>query len=322
VSGEEKARPGIRDREEAVVPESEVWPLGEPRKLRPGQRTQVWVADVDGRSPQRVYDGDDMLLEAPNWAPDGRSLLLNGHGLLWRLDLGPAQELTQVPIDGLPPINNDHVLDPGGGLVYLSANDGHIYVAPLMGGSATRVSHDSSRFHFLHGVSPDGATLAFVELTGDFSAAGRLALLPAAGGDTRYPEAGRTHLDGPEYSPDGAWLYFNTEEFRKRPGHAQLARTPASGGALQRLVESDTVDWFPHLSPDGEYATYVSFPTGTLGHPVDVDVEVRLVHTSNWRQSLAVFPLFGGQGTMNVNSWSPDSTRFAFVSYPIEQAGR
>jgi len=221
----------------------------------------------------------------------------------------------------LPPINNDHVVDAGRRLIYLSANDGHIWVAPLAGGTPTRVTHDPSRYHFLHGVSPDGTTLAFVDLPrGDFSAAGRLALIASAGGATSYPEAGSGHLDGPEYSPDGAWLYLNTEAFAKRPGHAQLARVPAAGGRLERLVDSDTVDWFPHVSPDAQFAAYVSFPAGTLGHPADLDVEVRLVRTSSWSDAIARYSLFGGQGTMNVNSWSPDSRRFAFMAYPIDAA--
>jgi Tol biopolymer transport system component len=267
-----------------------------------------------------VYSTDVVLLEAPNWAPDGRGLLLNGDGLLWRLDLGPKTELSQVPIEGLPPINNDHVLDAGRGLIYLSANDGHIYVAPIEGGTAQRVTHDSTRFHFLHGVSPDGATLAFVELPrGSFSVPGRLALVSSAGGQTRYPQAGRSHLDGPEYSPDGAWLYLNTEEYATQAGHAQLARVPAEGGRMERLVESETVDWFPHLSPDGEFATYISFPPGTIGHPADLDVEVRLVRTADWHRVISRFPLSGGQGTLNVNSWSPDSRRFGFVAYPGQQ---
>jgi TolB protein len=289
-----------------------------PRRLQPGQRAEVWIADAIAESAERVYATNAVLLEAPNWAPDGRGLLLNGDGLFWRLDFGPEVELKRVPIDDLPPINNDHVLDAERGLIYLSANDGHIYVAPIEGGSAKRVTHDSSRYHFLHGVSPDGATLAFVELPrAAFSVPGRLAFLPSGGGKTRYPEAGSRHLDGPEYSPDGAWLYFNTEEFASRPGHAQLARIPAEGGRIERLVESESVDWFPHLSPDGELASYISFPPGTLGHPPDLDVEVRLVRTANWREVVWRFPLLGGQGTINVNSWSPDSRRFAFVAYPV-----
>jgi len=292
-----------------------------PRTLRPGQRAEVWIAEVEDGSSQLVYSTDILLLEAPNWAPDGRGLLLNGDGLLWRLELEPEVALQRIPIDELPPINNDHVLDAKRGLIYLSANDGHIYVAPVTGGTARRITHDSNRYHFLHGVSPDGATLAFVEIPrSDFSVPGRLALISSTGDETHYPEAGSRHLDGPEYSPDGAWLYFNTEEFASRPGHAQLARMPSEGGPIERLVESESVDWFPHLSPDGKFASYISFPQGTLGHPPDLDAEVRVVRTADWRDVLWHFPLFGGQGTLNVNSWSPDSRRFAFVAYPMEQA--
>lgn len=288
------------------------------RQLRPGQRAEVWVVDVAAGIPELVYATDVVLLEAPNWAPDGAGLLVNGDGRLWRLDLVPEVGLAQVPIDDLPPINNDHVLDAPRAQIYLSADDGHIYVAPIAGGTATRVTHDPARHHFLHGVSPDGTTLAFVDLPrGDFDEAGRLALIQAAGGETRYPSSGTGHLDGPEYSPDGVWIYVNTEEFGSAPGHAQLARLPAEGGTLERLVESDTVDWFPHLSPDGEMATYISFPKGTLGHPADLQVEVRLVRTADWTQVLHAYPLFGGQGTLNVNSWSPDGRQFAYVAYPI-----
>jgi TolB protein len=291
-----------------------------PRTLRPGQRAEVWIAEVAGGSSQLVYSTDTLLLEAPNWAPDGGGLLLNGDGLLWRLELEPEAALQLVPIDELPPINNDHVLDAKHGLIYLSANDGHIYVAPVEGGTAKRITHDPSRFHFLHDVGPN-AMLAFVDIPrSDLSVPGRLALISTAGGETHYPETGSSHLDGPEYSPDGAWLYFNTEEFASRPGHAQLARMPSEGGPIERLVDSESVDWFPHLSPNGELANYISFPPGTLGHPADLDVEVRVIRTTNWRDIVWQFPLFGGQGTINVNSWSPDSRRFAFVAYPLEQA--
>ena len=295
-------------------------PLLPTRSLAAGQRTEVWVLDLDKDGPELVYTSADLLLEAPNWAPAGDALLLNGHGRLWRLELGTGG-LAQVPIADLPAINNDHVLDAPRGLIYLSANDGHLYVAPLGGGRASRVSHDPDRYHFLHGVSPDGTMLAFVELPrGDFSTAGRLALIPAAGGETSYPAAGSRHLDGPEYSPDGAWLYLNTEEFGRRPGHAQIARVRAGGGQLEQLIVSETVDWFPHLTPDGAHACYISFPTGTLGHPPDLDVTISVVRTDDWSRPLRSVGLFGGQGTLNVNSWAPDGRRFAYVGYPIEHA--
>lgn len=140
--------------------------------------------------------------------------------------------------------------------------------------------------------------------------------MPAHGGRTSYPAAGSRHLDGPEYAPDAAWIYLNIEEYAVRPGHAQLARVPAGGGALECLVQSDTVDWYPHLSPDGDLAAYLSLPVGTLGHPADSPVEIGLVRTADWSSPMRVISLFGGQGTLNVNSWSPDGGRFAYVGYP------
>jgi len=88
-----------------------------PRELRPGQRTEVWISEVGAGSAELVYATDALLLEAPNWAPDGRGLLLNGDGLLWRLDLEPEVTLQKVPIQDLPAINNDHVLDAERGLI-------------------------------------------------------------------------------------------------------------------------------------------------------------------------------------------------------------
>jgi len=283
--------------------------------LLPGQRCEVWVADASTGAAEVVYETPGILLEAPNWAPDGESLVMNGNGLLWRLDLG-SSALAQVLITGLPPINNDHVLDAVRGLVYLSARDGHIYRAPLAGGTAVRVSSDEDHYHFLHGISPDGSELAFVEIAREWGP-GRLAALPSDGGPTRHPESGHGHIDGPEYSPDGAWIYLNTEHWADRPGHAQLARVPVEGGEPERLVTSGTVDWFPHLSPDGALASYVSFPPDTVGHPENVEVEVKLVRTDGWDRVVHRWPVFGGQGTLNVNSWAPDSTRFAFVAYPL-----
>jgi Tol biopolymer transport system component len=136
-------------------------------------------------------------------------------------------------------------------------------------------------------------------------------------GSVTAVDTGAGHLDGPEWSPDGAWIYYNTETFTERAGHAQLARIPDAGGRAERLITSETVDWFPHLSPDGRHAAYISFPPGTLGHPGDLDVEVLVVATGDWSVALQRYPLFGGQGTLNVNSWSPDSARFAFVAYPL-----
>ncbi|MFE4194415.1 TolB family protein [Paenarthrobacter sp. NPDC056912] len=286
------------------------------RTLQPGQRCEVWIASVTGES-ELLYSTGDVLFEAPNWSLDGSSLVLNGDGKLWTLDVSGG-EPAEVPLSGVPDLNNDHVLAPDGAGIYVSANDGHIYRALLEGGPATRVTEDDDSFHFLHGVSPDGKELAYVGIeSGDFTRPGALMTIASDGGAAARVDVGPGHCDGPEYSPDGKWLYLNTESFSSVPGHAQLARVQVDGSGFEHLLESETVDWFPHLSPDGSRASYIRFPGGTQGHPADLPVAVVLVSTGDWTTPLHTWPLFGGQGTLNVNSWSPDSTRFAFVAYPL-----
>jgi len=197
----------------------------------------------------------------------------------------------------------------------MSAMDGHIYRGAVTGGPVERVTRDNGVWHFLHGVSPDHSRLAYVRLS-NFAEPGRLAILSQSA-SSQLLDTGDGHIDGPEWSPDGTWIYLNTEAFTTAPGHAQLARLPDGGGPLERLITSTTVDWFPHLSPDGRYATYLGFPAGTLGHPADLDVSVKVVDTEDWATPLQTYSLFGGQGTLNVNSWAPDSTRFAFIAYPL-----
>ncbi|WP_458114255.1 biopolymer transporter Tol [Arthrobacter sp. R1-13] len=285
--------------------------------LADGQRCQVLIGGPTYAHPTLLFETDELRIEAPNWSLDGRNLYLNGGGLLWALDVAnPEAGLRPIMFDGLPELNNDHVLDPDGEHIFLSANDGHIYRAALNGGAVEQMTPNDGMRHFLHGVSPDGKRLAYVELK-EFGDHGKLAVLPTSGGEVSRLDTGYGHIDGPEWSPDGQWIYFNTEGFTNTPGHAQLARIHESSGTIQRLVTSETVDWFPHLSADNRAAAYISYPAGTLGHPGDLDVEVVVVSPGDWSSPIQRYPVFGGQGTINVHSWSPDGTRFAFVAYPI-----
>ncbi|RXZ71826.1 TolB family protein [Agromyces albus] len=288
---------------------------GFPRTLAPKQRCLVQIARVDG-SVETVIDTDGVLLEAPNWTLDGTRLVLNGDGALWTYTLA-SRRLEPVSIEALPPINNDHVLDTDGEHIFLSAMDGHIYRAPIHGGRAERVTSDSRLLHFLHGISPDGVELAFIGIErpeGDSWGPGVVYLTGRDGSGIRPITDSRAHTDGSEYSPDGQWIYLNTELF---DGHAQIGRVRRDGTALEQLTTDARVNWFPHLAPAGDHAVYIAFPEGTEGHPADLDVELRLVRDGDWAGAKTLVTLFGGQGTVNVNSWSPEGDRFAFVSYPI-----
>lgn len=292
------------------------------RQLAHGQRCRVWTCDIRTGEKHLIHETGDMLLEAPNWVPDGRALILNGKGLLWRLELDSGI-LAPIPLEGVPPLNNDHVIDPDGKHIFLSAyEDWQIYRAPLAGGRARLISGSASPqglMHFLHGVSPSGHDLAFVGLRTDRSAGGfkvlsaEICLLDADGQNFRQLTFDGVPADGPEFAPDGTWIYLNTEVFS---GHAQIARMRPDGSEMTRLTNSQTVDWFPHLSPDGKAAVYLAYPPGTQGHPADLWVDLMLVEADNWENARSVARILGGQGTINVNSWSPDSTSFAYVDYP------
>jgi hypothetical protein len=292
------------------------------RLLSPGQRCRVRVWNRDG-SITTVHESTDRLYEAPNWTHDGR-LILNGDGVLWSLPADGSADPTQIRIDGVPPLNNDHVLDPDGAHVHVSANDWHIWTAPVAGGSARRVTPDGGGMHFLHGVSPDGSELAYVRLdpSGEnWWASATIHVIGVDGSDDRAVTTDPGPADGPEWMPDGSWIVFNTEQFTTEPGHAQIARVRPDGSGLERLTHSDRVDWFPHVAPTGDAAVFLSFPAGTTGHPADLPVRLHLVHApgeaASWDASTVIVELFGGQGTLNVNGWAPDGSAFAFVDYPI-----
>jgi TolB protein len=301
-----------------------------PRTLLPGQISRILLLDPDTGRSEVVFENARTLVEAPNWSPDGAWLVVNADGLLWRLPV-TGGALEPIEMRGVPEINNDHVIAPDGSAIFVSAQDGHLYEIPWAGGEGRRVtrSHPEGRGYknYLHGVSPDGATLSVIVGARTTAEASReewrtnVAFVSVADGETRFVTDDEHPDDGAEFSPDGKWLWFNSERFTTEPGHAQLARVPVDGSEPIRILASDTVDWFPHLSPDASRLLYLAFEAGTIGHPENRDVVLRILDLDAGEPTTAaprdVFRLFGGQGTINVPGWSPDSSRFAFVEYPV-----
>ena len=288
------------------------------RTLLPGQISELTIIDKDAGKPQVIFTADE-IIEAPNWTPDGKTLVFNAGGEIWTIPAEGSSAPVLIDTGSVRDLNNDHVLSPDGQTVYLSSDNGHLYAVPITGGEPRRVSNDHPAPHhyYLHGISPDGKTLSYVAVEGP---AGNkrvnIFTIPSAGGpDTRLSDVAFPN-DGPEYSPDGKWIYFSGERAAKRPGHAQCFRMRPDGTGIEQLSFDDRVNWFPHISPDGKSIVYISYPMGTTGHPPDKDVILRTM-TADGKHERDLVAFFGGQGTINVNSWAPDSQRFAYVAYPV-----
>jgi TolB protein len=272
----------------------------------------ITVASTDRRV---VYVGPERF-EAPNWMPDGKNLLFNRNG---RIEKIPMTGGTPQIIDTGFAIrcNNDHGISPDGTQLVISdqSQEEHrslVYIVPIGGGTPRRVTQKSPSYW--HGWSPDGKTLAFVgERNGDFD----IYAIPAAGGEETRLTTAKGLDDGPEYSPDGKYIYFNTE----RTGHMQIWRMRADGSEQEQVTFDEFNNWFPHLSPDGQWMVFLTYDASVTGHPENKDVMLRLMSLKD-KKVIVVAKLFGGQGTINVPSWSPDGKQIAFVSYQLVPSGK
>ena len=247
--------------------------------------------------------------EAPNWLPDNSAWLYNSGGLIYRLALDGGKS-ERIDTGFATRCNNDHGVTPGGKTLIVSDQSmddrqSRIYTLPVTGGAPRLVTPSAPSYW--HGVSPDGKTLAYcAQRNGQFD----IYTIPIGGGEeTRLTDTPGLD-DGPEFSPDGAKIYFNSSRTEKM----QVWRMNADGTGQEQLTFDTRNNWFPHASPDGRWLAYLSYEPGVTGHPPGKEVELRLMDlTSRNIKTLAQF--YGGQGTINVNSWSPDSRQLAFVSY-------
>lgn len=275
----------------------------------------IEVYDLDtGRS--RTVLAAEAHYEAPNWTPDGRHLIFNAGGQLYRVAAeGGMPE--RIDTGGLARLNNDHGVSPDGRLLAVT-DDGtaaggagtHIYTLPVEGGTPTRVTQHAPSYW--HGWSPDGATLAYcARRDGNYD----LYTIPAEGGPETRLTSDPGHEDGPDYSPDGRWIYYNAD----RAGNFDIWRIPAGGGEPEQVTSDAYEDWFPHPSPDGRSVVFLSYEPGTEGHPAGRNVRLRLLDVEGDEPGAPrdLVELFGGQGTINVPSWAPGGRQFAYVRYRL-----
>jgi Tol biopolymer transport system component len=258
----------------------------------------------------------DYVIEAPNWTRDGRFLVYNSHGRIYKYELASGH-ITELESGFAIDCNNDHVLSPDNRRIAVShfTHDdatSRIYTLPFDGGTPVLVSEKGPSY--LHGWSPDGARLAYcAERGGQYD----IYTISVNGGE----ETQLTDLpgldDGPEYSPDGKQIWFNST----RSGLMQVWRMNPDSSDPVHVVDEEANCWFPHVSPDGKRFVYIVYKKGDVDpgdHPANKNVEIRLAPVEGGASKTLV-SLFGGQGTINVNSWSPDSRSIAFVSYRLKE---
>jgi TolB protein len=275
--------------------------------------SRLEILHVASGHRQVIYHRDDVF-EAPNWTRDGKALIFNSGGRLYRFDL-QTKKPALIDTGDIVRNNNDHVLSFDGSMLAISSHNGEdyhslIYTAPLEGGPPKLVTQSGPSY--LHGWSPDGKYLVYTAFrNGDFD----IYRIPVGGGDEIRLTTTVGLDDGPEYTPDGRYIYFNSV----CSGQMQIWRMKPDGSQQEQLTDDEYNNWFPHISPDGRHIVFVSYlpnETEPNDHPAAKRIYMRCMPTDGGTPKVVAY-LYGGQGTMNVPSWSPDGEKIAFVSYTV-----
>ncbi len=256
--------------------------------------------------------------EAPNWHPDNY-LVLNFNGKIYKLGLADKL-LTEINTGSINQIMDDHGLSPDGRWIAITSFDMgtplqksykfSIYIVPATGGEPKKIT--SQDLSFWHGWSPDGKTIAYCG--GDYTNLD-VYTIPVEGGAAKRLTDAQGLDDGPDYSRDGKYIYFHSY----RSGRMQIWRMHTDGSQQEQMTFDENANWFPHPSPDNKWIAYIAYTTDEKqNHPFGKNVKLRLMNpkTKIVKDITPVF--YGGAGTINTPSWSPDSRKFAFVSYSVK----
>jgi TolB protein len=271
------------------------------------------VMDVATGTRRILHTSPDSL-QAPNWTTDGKALIYNSKGRLFRFALEGTEPVVPVEIDTdfATSNNNDHVLSFNGKMLAIShhskedENRSIVYVVPVQGGKPRRITAKGPSY--LHGWSPDGKFLIY---TGQRDGELDIYKIPTAGGEEVALTGAKGLDDGSEFTPDGKYIYFNSV----RSGTMQIWRMKPDGSNQEQVTNDEYNNWFPHISPDGKWIVILSFSkdVAPADHPFYKQVYIRLLTATGGTPRVIAY-LYGGQGTINVPSWSPDSKKIAFVS--------
>lgn len=273
--------------------------------------SHIELLDVASGNREVIYSVPNSI-QAPNWRPDGKGLIYNSDGLMYSFDLATRQPAV-LPTGEAKNNNNDHVLSFDGKQLGVSSGvdklgGSIVYTLPATGGATRQITPRGPSY--LHGWSPDAKYLVF---TGERNKEFDIYRVPARGGKEVRLTTAQGLDDGPEYTPDGQYIYFNSA----RTGTMQIWRMRPDGSQQQAVTTGEFNDWFPHVSPDGKWLVFISFLKSEVAagdHPFYKHVYLRLMPIDGSQPPRVIAYVYGGQGTINTPSWSPDSKRVAFIS--------
>ena len=276
-------------------------------------RSSLEIFDITTDN-RKVIMVEDAHFEAPNWSRDGEYFIINQKGKLYKISMD-GKSKDNIPIDNLGKMNNDHGISFDGKTLAVSNNDdiegtesngSRIYTTSILGGKPKLIT--PQYVSYWHGWSPDGKYLVYTAQRNDNFDIYRI---PSKGGKEKRLTYSPALDDGPEYSPDGKYIYYNTVE----SGSMEIWRMRADGKQKEQLTDDTYSNWFAHPSPDGRHFVFISYLDDQgNNHPAMKEVALRLYTFEDGSiRTLCTFT--GGQGTINVPSWSQDSKRFAFVTY-------
>jgi TolB protein len=304
-----------------VIEEARVWNvrIDKPVPESYNPDTEGWIGCR--LETMNVFDGKRTVIreskgrfEAPNWMPDGKKLLFNENGLLYTIPVegGTPEKLNTGTVNKL---NNDHGISFDGKMLAISSHreglqggGSTVYVLPLSGGTPKLITERTPSY--FHGWTADNKEVLYVAQRD--TPVYNVYKSPAAGGkEVQLTFFKKGHVDGPEGSPDGKYIYYNGSQ----SGTMQLWRMKPDGSGREQLTFDENNNWFPHVSPDGKWIAFISFlpEVSPDVHPSYKRVTLKLMPASGGAPR-AIAYLYGGQGTINVPSWSPDSKSIAFVS--------
>lgn len=269
------------------------------------------IIDIESGKITHVYSSEKHF-EAPNWSKNNE-LIINSGGKLYKISANGGDSLTEINTDFAIKCNNDHLLSPNGKQIAISHhieenNLSKIYILPYQGGKPKLITPNGPSY--LHGWSPNGKTLAYcAERNGDYN----IFTIDTSGVTEKQLTTAKGLDDGPEYSPDGKYIYFNSV----RTGTMQIWRMKTDGSEQTQITKGENHDWFAHVSPNNKKIVFLSYDKSVDGHPANKFVSLRIMNVGEFKPKV-LLNLFGGQGTINVPSWSADSKRIAYVRYELK----